>query len=223
VGELLLPSLFAADIATEEVDLARDVIGTLSPEEAASIPQARHGRLLEFTAGRHCARAALSRLGVAGASVLRGEDRAPIWPSGFVGSITHTRVREGGWCGAAVASSTRLRSIGLDAEHDSPLESKLWGRVLSATERSWLESQPEAARGYLAKLVFSAKEAVYKCQYPLSHQFLEFAEVELPEPPTAETFSAILQCDAPPFRAGHTFNGRHVRRFGLIATAVVLE
>ncbi|MBW2215557.1 MAG: hypothetical protein JRF48_14335 [Deltaproteobacteria bacterium] len=60
----------------------------------------------QFTAGRVCSRIALGRLGVAATTpVLRGEDRAPIWPPGFVGTITHTDT----WCAAAVARTRGAR------------------------------------------------------------------------------------------------------------------
>jgi 4'-phosphopantetheinyl transferase EntD len=159
---------------------------------------------------------------VHGVSILRTEDRAPLWPEGIVGSITHSRARNRGWCAAAVAHSGDVQSIGIDGELDEPLERKLWPRILLPSERAFIETRAEAEHGYLAKLFFSAKEATYKCQYPLSREFLEFSDVELTTDPASDTFSARLLRDALPFREGHTFQGRHARRQGIIVTAVVL-
>jgi 4'-phosphopantetheinyl transferase EntD len=218
----VLEGLLDGGVISVEVDLYRDPIGELSPEEAATVPRAQRDRLLEFRAGRHCAREALGELGVHGVSILRAEDRAPLWPDGVVGSITHSRARNRGWCAAAVARSSDVQSIGIDGELDEPLERKLWPRILLPSEQAFIETRAEAEHGYLAKLIFSAKEATYKCQYPVSREFLEFADVELTLDPASDTFSARLLRDALPFRRGHTFRGRHARRQGIIATAVVL-
>src|SRR2546425_12563742 len=70
----------------------------LLPQEAAALGAVARKRRLEFTAGRNCARAALSRIGVAPVPVLSGEERDPQWPAGGVGGITHAE----GDCAAAV-------------------------------------------------------------------------------------------------------------------------
>jgi 4'-phosphopantetheinyl transferase EntD len=216
----LLTDLFDAPIETAEVDPFRDSIDELLPEESALIGRAVPERLLEFKAGRHCARVALGRLGGTG-PVLRAEDRSPIWPPGFVGSIAHTRRLSNGFCCAAVARASVARALGLDVEFDRPLETKLWSRVLRKSEVDWITSLPDPERGHMGMLVFSAKESVYKCQHPLSGKFLEFADVEVAEPDNGE-FQATLMRAAAPLPAGFVFDGRFLRRCGLVATGVVL-
>jgi 4'-phosphopantetheinyl transferase EntD len=208
-------------VATEEVDPFVDELGELLPEEAEGAKNARAERLLEFRAGRHCARKALARLGLRGAPVIKAEDRSPVWPPGFVGSITHTREAGRGFCGAAVARAGAVRAVGVDAETDDVLEKKLWRRVLTRGEIEWISARPAEEQGFLGKLVFSAKESVYKCQYTLSHEFLEFAEVEL-APPGDGTFTATLLVPAAPFEVGQALSGRWVRRDGYVVTAVTL-
>ena len=184
--------------------------------------RAGSARLLEFRGGRHCARSALGRLGLTGTPVLRASDRAPVWPEGFVGSIAHTRSRERGFCGAAVARAAEVRSVGLDVERDEPLARNLWQRVLTAGEQARIEEKPESEQGFWGKLVFSAKECAYKCQYPLSRQFLEFADVEVTiSEERSELFAALLR-DAGPFRGGTVFAGRFTRQGGIIATGMTL-
>ena len=105
----LFHRLLSDDIETEEVDPRTVTNGLLSPE-VESISSAAQTRVEQFTAGRVCSRAALGRFGVAATTpILRAEDRAPIWPKGFVGTITHTDT----WCAAAVARSERFRSVGI--------------------------------------------------------------------------------------------------------------
>ena len=218
---MLLPALFDPGVETAEVDPFADPIGELVPEERALLGRAVDVRALEFRAGRHCARIAMGRLGVGG-PILRAADRSPIWPTGIVGSIAHTRRERRGFCGAAVARVSAARAIGLDAEIDRPLPERLWKRILRPGEAHWISSFPESERGAWAMLVFSAKESVYKCQYAVSRVFLEFGDVELLAPHREGEFSATLLRDAPPFSAGHAFLGRYVRADGVLATGVTL-
>ncbi len=212
--QALFKRLVGPNVETEEVD-PHTVQGGLLKAEEALVQGAARTRVEQFTAGRVCSRIALGRLGVAATTPIpRGEDRAPIWPAGFIGSISHTD----SWCAAAVARSESVRSIGIDLESSAPLKEALWRRVCTASERDWLHEL--SAPGLTGKIVFSAKEAVYKCQYPISGQFLGFhaVEVELGE----DSFRAVFQQEAGEFQVGDVITGRYVVEEGLVATACEL-
>jgi 4'-phosphopantetheinyl transferase EntD len=215
-----LHGLFDAGVFTAEVRL-HDELDALFPEEHAALTQARPERIREFQAGRHAARRALSELGVSPTPIPRRADRSPLWPPGIAGSITHVR-REGvAWAAAAVARTELWPAIGVDAEVDAPLEVALWRRVLTPAERARIEAEPAEVRGGLAKLVFSAKESVYKCQYALTRTFLEFADVEVDLREGA--FVARFGPPAVARTVGETVEGRWIRRGGLIVTAAALR
>ena len=206
--------LLGAHIETEEVD-PHSVRGGLLKAEQDEVAAAAQTRIEQFTAGRVCSRIALGRFGVAMTTpVLRGEDRAPIWPPGFVGSISHTDT----WCAAAVARTEDIRALGIDLESATPLKEALLKRVCTPKEREWLRELP--APGVTGKILFSAKEAVYKCQYPLSNQFLGFhaVEVELGD----DSFEAVFQQEAGGFKPGDVISGRYLVEEGLVATACEL-
>ena len=167
----------------------------LLDEEVAAIAGAVPSRQAEFLTGRAAARRALARLGVGGAPLLPGPDRAPRWPPGIVGSITHTREA----CAVAVARETDVRAIGIDAEPREALEENVWPTVCTAVERRTLASLPASERGAYAKLLFSAKEAVFKCVYPATSRFLEFTDAELTFDVSAQTFRATLLDPVPGF------------------------
>lgn len=189
-GTARLERLFAGQpVVTEEVALG-EPIPAPHPDEARQVARAVPRRQVEFAAGRHCARLALRRLGVDDVVLLNGEDRAPRWPAGIVGAITHTGDLPGGYCGVAVARAAEVLALGLDAEEAQPLEDRLWSYVLNETERRALERAAPAERGLLAKIVFSAKECFYKAQYPLTGRFLRFDEVEVALRPADNTFEA---------------------------------
>jgi 4'-phosphopantetheinyl transferase EntD len=170
-------------------------LGTgLFPEEATLVARATEKRRREFTAGRECAREALSALGLAAAPILRGYRGAPQWPDGVVGSITHCT----GYCAAAVARTEDLVTIGLDAEPNAPLPGGVLELISLPAERARLRELTAAApaTGW-DRLLFCAKEAVYKAWFPLTGQWLGFADADITIDPAESAFSARLRVPGP--------------------------
>ncbi len=157
--------------------LIADAYPPLPPAERATTGRMSSGRLQEFLAGRAHARIVLQSLGLGVGLdtpvVPVGADRAPLWPQGFVGSISHA----GKLVLAVAAPCTLLRALGVDLEPGLPLERELLNRVCRPEEVTRLSASPEPLRQ--AKLIFSAKESVYKCVAPLMGIFLEFADLEI--------------------------------------------
>lgn len=173
----------------------------------------------EFAAGRLCAARALLDAGSRELAVGIGAAREPCWPPGFVGSITHSHVR----AGAAVASASALRSIGLDFEpiFDADAMRDAAGAVLSATERLLPAVWPARE---LATIVFSAKESLYKCLYPLARTFFEFRDVEVAELSPHGTLRLRLLRDlGTAFARDTLFEGRFAIAEGHVHTAIELR
>jgi len=145
------------------------------PAEADGLGPAAPQRAAEYAAGRLCARLALAQLGITGFALLAAADRRPVWPAAVVGSITHTR----GLCAAVVAPCSAFRGLGVDTEIVGKVHADLWPRICVPAELRWLESLPEHRRVAAAALVFAAKEAFYKCQSPLTAQWLKFADLSV--------------------------------------------
>src|SRR5215831_5118350 len=113
----------------------------LFPAEAAAVRTAGPRRRAEFTAGRLCARAALARLGVPAAPILPGPAGEPRWPEGVTGSITHCA----GYRACAVARTTDVAAIGIDAEPDAALPAGLIERIATGPERAWISRHVSTA------------------------------------------------------------------------------
>jgi 4'-phosphopantetheinyl transferase EntD len=194
--------------------------GTLYPDEVEYIRPAVDKRRAEFGAARVCARQALSKLGIPPCSLVPRTDRSPQWPPGVVGSISHTE----NLCGVAITTSPRIASLGLDLEVDTPLESDLQALICTSTERAWLDQYKSPERCHAAKILFSAKEAFYKCQYPVTEQFLEFTDVELSLDLRSGLFSVsgIRRVGDEWDRVRRT-TGKIRRSGGVIATLAILE
>jgi 4'-phosphopantetheinyl transferase EntD len=198
-----------------------DAAGDLWPEEAAGLGEVCCGRAAEFRAGRHCARAALARLGVTAGAVPRGGDRAPRWPAGAVGAITHTQ----GYAAAAVGLEIAYASIGIDAEPNLPLPPVVAGKVLQPAERRWLARVGTGDGVCWDRLLFSAKESVYKVWAPLTGgAWLGFLDATATVLPDEGRFHAVLHVP-PPLVDGVPvagFTGRFLALGGLLLTAITL-
>lgn len=123
----------------------------------------------QFAAGR---RLVAELVGGPHVDVPRGARGAPMWPTGVVGSITHTRR----YAAVAVAASVDAVSIGIDAEPIMPLAAETIAVVTNSAELVRITP----ACGELAGLVaFVAKEAVFKAWWPVHGRELDFSEVAL--------------------------------------------
>ncbi|MEU6720235.1 4'-phosphopantetheinyl transferase superfamily protein [Nonomuraea sp. NPDC046802] len=190
-----------------------------SPAEQAGLGRAGSARTLEFAAGRHCARTALAALGVADGEVPRGADRAPRWPAGTLGAITHCA----GYGAAAVGTTARYAAIGIDAEPNDTLPSLVAERITNDSERRLLRSAP--ARGvHWDRLLFSAKESVYKAWAPLTGTWLGFLDVTLTIEPDRGRFHAAFHVPGPLVGGIRMtgFSGRFLALPGLLLTAIVI-
>jgi 4'-phosphopantetheinyl transferase EntD len=181
------------------------------PDEEPGIANAVPARRAEYAAVRACARTALRRLGLDDASVPAGPDRAPVWPAGIVGSMTHCD----GYRAAAVARAEAWSGIGIDAEVCAPLPPEVLDLVLNPGEQAML-ADADPAR-CLDRVLFSAKESVYKVWYPVTRAWLGFEDVDVRLGDGA--FVARL---GPAGLGTHVLRGRWAVGEGLVVTAVAL-
>jgi len=135
-------------------------------------------RLADLSTGRYSANKALEQLGVKDAIIPIGEDGAPIWPEGIVGSISHCD----SLTGAIVAKSSVHISLGLDIEEIGSVTVDLWDLVFTENERKYLSVLTEKEMLVQSTAIFSIKEAFYKFQHPLTNTFLDFLDVEVSLP-----------------------------------------
>jgi 4'-phosphopantetheinyl transferase EntD len=170
----LVADLFRAEALTAEA-VPTSADDELYPEERAYIRTAVTKRRAEFATTRILARRLLGEIGIPPGPLVPHKDRAPIWPGGIAGSISHTS----DYCAVVVDRAPDVLSVGLDVETLRVVDASLFDSIITPRERAWLRKQPLASHNDLGLLFFSAKEAYYKCQYPVTCGFLEFSDVEL--------------------------------------------
>jgi 4'-phosphopantetheinyl transferase EntD len=209
----------AATAVAEARDDAAPV--DLFPQEAAIVARAVPKRRAEFASGRGCARRALAALGEAPGPIASGERGEPLWPEGVVGAITHCD----GYRGCAVAHATELASLGIDAETHAPLPERLLSDLANPGE---IEALAALARAdstiHWDRLLFSAKESVYKAWYPLAERWLGFEDAVLSIDRERRTFAARLLVPGPTLAGAELrgFEGRWLVAEGLILTAIAV-
>ena len=184
--------------------------------ETRAIASAREKRRHEFLAGRAAVQAAMRQMGQPPVAVPAGADRAPIWPDGLTGSISHSD----SLCAAVLADTRSFPALGIDIEPAEPLAPDLVPEICTLSERAWLSAQPEPGRGLLARLIFSAKECAYKCQYTLSRTMLEFTDLEITADLETGQFEATFLRAVPAFEQGTRLYGRHMTADGHVITGI---
>lgn len=146
-SDLALVAALAREILPENVAVAardpRMLPVTTDPSEGVAVERAVPARVAEYHAGRAAARAAMVTLGLPPRPIPMGPDRAPIWPSGLTGSISHTARS----CVAAVGMSDDWAGIGVDLEEATALDPLLVGEVCTVPEQTWLGQQPRMSAG----------------------------------------------------------------------------
>ncbi|MEU9471102.1 4'-phosphopantetheinyl transferase superfamily protein [Streptomyces avermitilis] len=217
----MIEQLLPARVRAHEV-FADVPVSSLHPREAALVQDAVESRRQEFATGRHCARRALASLGVPPGPLLATPRGAPRWPAGVCGAITHCA----GYRAAAVARAPGIRAVGIDAEPDRPLPEGVLEAVALPAEQLQIKEHTARHPGVVwGKLLFSAKESVYKAWFPATGRPLDFEEALIDLDPVRGTFHVrvlptALRAAEPELRDLH---GRWLVRHGIIVTAVVVD
>lgn len=208
----LVATRFAAEALTA------DAFATAGIALPRRLVAAAAKRRAEFLAGRLCARQALWHLDGRWQAPEMGEDRAPRWPEGCVGSITHAH----GWAAALVAPRSAYHGLGLDAERllGDEEAARLARRVLTPAER---ERLPADEAALAVTLTFSLKESLFKALYPLVGRRFYFPDAELLSwHPDGRARLRLLTDLTPAWPAGRELDGHFCHWQGRLLSLVTI-
>lgn len=166
-------------------------------------------RRLHYAAGRYCASRAIGALNPPGpaGTVDRGVAGEPLWPAGIVGSITHSGV----FVSAAAAYRRDAAGVGIDTQEllTSERMVDVMPAILSASE---IQRATESALGpgLWTSVAFCAKEALFKCLYPVVGTRFYYAAADVTSIDTGDrTFTiALTETLHPRFETGSVYDGR---------------
>ena len=177
-------------------------------EELHAVRRAIPKRRAEFAAGRRAARAALRALGRPEVAIPAGDDRAPQWPEGIRGAITHDG-------GLALAAVTAKGGIGIDLTEAAPLPGDTRRAILPHDSEQGFDALSERAG-------FSAKESLFKALYPFVETYFGFSAARVHPAHAAGSFRIALTESLGPFPAGQAWTGRILVQDGRLLTALSL-
>lgn len=173
----ILPPAFALDFDPsmfDDGDFLRHGIAR-PPSIAGSVAR----RQAEYLAGRRTALAAICAAGGAARDIPIGPNRAPAWPEGFIGSITHTQSIA---VAIALPATMGVNGVGIDAEHVALAEHVEAIRRMAINKQEYDRLADLAdARGwpYALTLAFSAKESFYKATAATVGHFFDFSALRI--------------------------------------------
>ncbi|TQV77353.1 4'-phosphopantetheinyl transferase superfamily protein [Aliikangiella marina] len=157
-------------------DFSDELFTLLHESIPESILSSVKKRKAEFLAGRLMAQKVLRHLNSTSTHVGIGKQRNPIWPDGFIGSITHNN--DTAICLAGLESE--LKYIGIDIENliESNMVEEIKSTIISPKEEVTLRKAnlnfPKAFT-----LAFSAKESLFKALYSTVGDFFDFSAAEV--------------------------------------------
>jgi enterobactin synthetase component D len=216
--------LYACTFVERTFDVAASTLDSLALlyPLPARLERAVLKRQVEFLAGRVCAQQAIEALTGATPAVIPAQpDRAPEWPPGIVGAITHTA----NYAAALVAAETHYQGIGIDCEvvlapKNLPLQKHICVpeelEALQAAHHDWSAEQ-------LLTLVFSAKESLFKCLYRQVQKFFGFNAARVITLDSAhQTFVIQLEADLTShLRVSTQWTGQFQCRNNLLMTVIL--
>jgi 4'-phosphopantetheinyl transferase EntD len=203
LSRLLPPGLRSAGLSLQDVDVAA------LPEALVGMERSSLRRQRELVGGRQLLQSLQQELGGEGRVLGRGPDRAPRWPPGLCGSVTHAWSGSGeGWAMAVMGASTSWAGLGVDLEPDEPLPEDV-GDFIGAPGDALPSGLPD-------RLLFSAKEAIYKAISAEVGRVLEFWEVAVQV--QGDQLQAGLRYPVGRLAAGPQWRGRWAAGGGWMVT-----
>ena len=192
-----ISTLFTAGVLTR-CDHRDGWVDELTPIEKKQIGDVCEKRYSEFAAGRSQARQLIASLTGVAETLPIGDYRQPIWPASVTGSISHSDA----YCAVAVAPRSLLDGLGIDVEPFEDLDKDVAEVVLTVAEQAstaaidaQLERSGALAMGARAhKLIFSIKEAIYKCCYPRVQAFIDFKQCNVSLDVANQSYRAVIDC-----------------------------
>jgi enterobactin synthetase component D len=218
----MFPSPFPENISFFCAELSTPPVFPLLPEEEIFLKTlSSNKRQTEFSHGRSCAHQALAKFKLESEPIPRNaETREPCWPEAVWGSITHS----GEYAAAAVGLSDDVSGIGIDLESLSRVvDFNISRHVCVEQELEWLKTLSPAKANQGLRIIFSAKESIFKCLFPISRTYLYFkdATVEIDEDSAEFTFTISRECSGIT-EAGFKHSGKFSIIDKMLLTAIYL-
>lgn len=204
------PDIHLMNARYDAAHFTESLFADLNIPAPAHLLRAVKKRRAEYLASRYCLQQTLATWGITGFLLSNGPDRAPVWPQGIIGSLSHTHQQ-------VCALLTRRQDLVLGVDCEKMMTAEVardtHKMLVSPAEKQRLEQCGLPFTTALT-VAFSLKESLYKALYPQVKQFMDFSGAEI------MAFSADLNHIS--LRLTQTFSARLVAG-SLFAGRVLLQ
>jgi enterobactin synthetase component D len=206
VEDSRIPGAVLVSASYDSTAYADDLFETLSIPCPPKLYRAVATRKADFLSGRAMIQSAMAQLGIPPQNVTNAANRAPVWPEGLTGSLSHARGR----CAGLVSRNTNLTfGVDIEAIAQNRTLTAILTETLSPAERQTITQGPFPAATN-ATLAFSAKEALFKALYARVGHHFGFDAAELCTAPSQTGLSLQLTTDlAEGLTRGQRFDLHH--------------
>ena len=168
--EVTLARLIPPGVLIGHRFIAADDEKALLPAEAVSFERSVPKVRRRSGAARIVARELLGKFGLRDFALVRSATGGLVWPLGLIGSVSHDE----DVAVAAIAKTIEFTALGVDIEPARALPDELIPLVATPIERQRYSDELVSNR-----VLFVAKEAVFKALYPTDGIFLDFHDIEV--------------------------------------------
>lgn len=137
-----------------------------------TLERAVHKRQIEFLLGRYCVQQCFHAFNVEPIFIPIHQDRSPIWPSAWIGSVSHSK----GQVVAVLANRCEYVGLGIDLEaYITAPSAGLRAQIcIDSNEIEDLQAAMNLTEDEALTLIFSGKESLYKLVHPRYKNFFGF-------------------------------------------------
>lgn len=168
----LIPGVFLSRASVDYSELELEDFAALELTLPKNLEHAVHKRKIEYLLGRLCLKRCFEAFGEVPLMIAMGEDRSPIWPSAWVGSISHSK----GKIAAVLGRRSSYSGLGIDLESliENPSSALQLQICSDENELDELRIGLALSEQEALTLIFSAKESLYKLIFPRYRKFFGF-------------------------------------------------
>ena len=117
-----------------------------------------------------------------------------------------------------------IKGVGIDLESFSrSVDFKIRSHVCVDSELEWLDSLPNEQANRALRIIFSAKESIFKCIYPSTKTYLSFKDAEVSVNETEKNFTFNIFKSFPGIiQHGYPNRGRYSEMNKMLLTSVYI-
>lgn len=212
-----LPALTYCLVEYDRAHYSDDLFQLFSQPLPAVLANAVAKRRAEYLASRYCGQVLLEQAQAA-STVIGTDDRVPQWPAGWRGSISHSDK----YALVVVAPEPTGLMPGIDIEQWQPEIMLETADMFASPDEQKLLSALTLPYPQALLTLFSAKESLYKSQWPEVRRYFDFQAAKVTHVDEAEQRFTLTLTETltPELKCGTVFSGSYAFLSDAVITCI---